>query len=392
MLPQDAQAKMDVADTTALRQGLTSTIAIFIPSLDGGGAERAMVTLANGIATRGYRVDLVLCTPQGPYLSEVAADVRVVDLNARRVAASLPGLVRYLRREQPAVMLSALNHANVIAVLARMLVKATTQLSTRLIVSERAYFSVSRANAKTLRGRMMGAFMQEAYPRADVVTAISTGVADDLARSIGMPRSSIKVAYNPIVSATLLAQSKEDIGHPWFQTGEAPVVLAVGRLTALKDFPTLIRAFSRLRKQRMCRLVILGEGVLRPELMALVAELGLQADVDLPGFVENPFAFMRRSALFVLSSASEGFGNVLVQAMACGTPVVSTDCPSGPREILEGERWGRLVPVGDIEALTKAMAASLDDTQQPDVAQRAAEFSVERAVDEYLKLMLPAMS
>lgn len=360
-------------------------LAIYVPSLRGGGAERVMVTLANGFAERGYLVDLVLAKAEGPYMSEVAANVRVIDFNTRRVSASLPALVRYLKREQPTAMLSALNHANVIAVLARMLARVPT----RLIVSERNNFSASIANAKTLRGRMMGLFMTKTYPCADGVVAVSAGVADDLARNIGVQPSSIEVVYNPVVTDMLFAKSKESIEHPWFQPGEPPVLLSVGRLTTQKDFPTLIRAFARLRRGRIVRLVILGEGELRTDLMKLVIELGLQADIDLPGFAKNPFTAMRHAALFVLSSRFEGLPNTLIQAMACGTPVVSTDCPSGPAEILAGGQWGRLVPVGDVEALADAMAATLDESRHPDVAQRAAEFSVDRAVEGYLSVLLP---
>jgi glycosyltransferase involved in cell wall biosynthesis len=174
------------------------------------------------------------------------------------------------------------------------------------------------------------------------------------------------------------------------RAGEPPVILGVGRLTVQKDFPTLIRAFARVRQKRNARLLILGEGELRSELNALVAELGLQADVALPGFVENPFVFMRHASLFVLSSAWEGFGNVLVEAMACGMPVVSTDCPSGPAEILQNGKWGRLVPVGDVQALSEALLATLEESTHPDVAARAAECSVDRAVEGYLRVRLPS--
>jgi glycosyltransferase involved in cell wall biosynthesis len=214
---------------------------------------------------------------------------------------------------------------------------------------------------------------------------VSVGVADDLAETIAFPRHRITVVYNPIVTAALIARSHETIAHPWLVPGAPPVILAVGRLTLPKDFPTLIRAFARLRAGRSARLVILGEGELRDELEALVAELGLTADVALPGFTDNPFSWMRRSALFVLSSAWEGLPTVLVEAMACGTPVVSTDCRSGPAEILEGGKWGRLAPVKDVEALAAAMATTLEETEHPDVAQRALDFGVDRAVDGYLQ-------
>ena len=360
-------------------------VAVYLPSLRGGGAERVMVTLANGFAARGYAVDLVLATAEGPYLKDVDAAVRVVDLKARRVATSLPALVRYLRRERPVAMLAAMGHSNVIAVLARRL----ALVPTRVVVSERANFSISKANA-SWRGDLVGWFMRRAYPKAHGITAVSEGVADDLANALGLSRSSIEVIYNPVVTDTLLLRSREAPEHPWLEDGGGPVILSVGRLTIQKGFSTLIHAFARLRQAREARLIILGEGELRPDLEKLIADLGLDSDVVLPGFSGNPFTYMRLAKLFVLSSAWEGLPNVLIQAMACGTPVVSTDCPSGPAEILENGKWGRMVPVGDVDALAKAMAEALDEKEHPDVAARAAEFNVDRAVEGYLRVMLSA--
>lgn len=359
------------------------SIALYLPSLRGGGAERVMVALANGFAARGFAVDLVLAKAEGPFLGYVAASVRVVDLGARRVASSLPRLVGYLRREQPRALLSAMNHANVIALLARRLAGVTT----RLVVSEHANFSQSMTVEPSRRGRLMPWFMRRTYPWADSVVAVSAGVADDLARAIALPRESIKVIYNPVVGEQTLCLANAPLDHPWFAPGEPPVVLGVGRLTAQKDFDVLIRAFASVRNMRPARLMILGEGELRPELEALVRQLGIGADVALPGFQANPLAYMRRAALFVLSSRFEGLPTVLVEAMACGTPVVSTDCPSGPAEILEGGKWGRLVPVGDAPALADAMAATLAEANPPQVEARAAAFGVENAVNAYLQLM-----
>jgi glycosyltransferase involved in cell wall biosynthesis len=274
----------------------------------------------------------------------------------------------------------------VIALLAR----AAAGGDTRVVVSEHSHCSMSLRNAESRRGRMMGRFMRWTYPRADGVVAVSAGVADDLAQAIDLPRARIAVVYNPVVTPAVLEQSLAELRDPWFAAGEPPVILGVGRLTVPKDFPTLIRAFARLRRTRPARLLILGEGELRAELEALAGELGLTDEVRLPGFADNPFAYMRRSDLFVLSSTWEGFGNVLVEAMACGTPVVSTDCPSGPAEILEHGKWGRLVPVSDVEALADAMLATLDAPTRPDVAVRAAEFNVASAVEGYLAVMSPA--
>lgn len=360
-------------------------IAIYLPSLRGGGAERAMVTLANGFADRGLKVDLVLVRAEGPYLSEVSPGVRIVDLQSSRVLTSLPGLVRYLRQERPQAMLSALNHANVIAVVARMLARVPI----RLVVSERNNVSLSGSSSKNLRSRVVLHMMRWAYRKADGVTAVSGGVADDLANAINLPRNRISVIFNPVVTPELIGKSRMPLEHPWLGEGKPPVILGVGRLTQQKDFATLIRAFAQVRTIRECRLVILGEGELRTELEQLVASLGVQGSVQLPGFADNPFAWMSRVRLFVLSSRWEGLPNVLIQAMACGAAVVSTNCPSGPDEILEGGKWGRLVPVGDVEALAEAMTALLEAPrdQLPDVHQRAGDFAQGLAVDGYLQVL-----
>lgn len=360
-------------------------IAIYLPSLRGGGAERAMATLANGFADRGLKVDLVLVRAEGPYLSEVSPGVCIVDLQSNRVLTSLPGLVRYLRRERPQAMLSALNHANVIAVVARML----AGVPVRLVVSERNNVSLSGSSSKNLRSRVVLHMMRWAYRKTDGVTAVSGGVADDLANAINLPRDRISVIFNPVVTPELIEKSRMPLKHPWLGEGKPPVILGVGRLTPQKDFVTLIRAFAQVRTVRNCRLVILGEGELRAELEQLVASLGVQDNVQLPGFADNPFAWMSRVRLFVLSSRWEGLPNVLIQAMACGAAVVSTDCPSGPDEILEGGKWGRLVPVGDEEALAEAMVTLLEmpENQLSDVRQRAGGFRPELAVDAYLKIL-----
>lgn len=360
-------------------------IAIYLPSLRGGGAERAMATLANGFADRGLKVDLVLVRAEGPYLSEVSPGVRIVDLQSNRVLTSLPGLVRYLRRERPQAMLSALNHANVIAVVARML----AGVPVRLVVSERNNVSLSGSSSKNLRSRVVLHMMRWAYRKTDGVTAVSGGVADDLANAINLPRDRISVIFNPVVTPELIEKSRMPLKHPWLGEGKPPVILGVGRLTPQKDFVTLIRAFAQVRTVRNCRLVILGEGELRAELEQLVASLGVQDNVQLPGFADNPFAWMSRVRLFVLSSRWEGLPNVLIQAMACGTAVVSTDCPSGPDEILEGGKWGKLVPVGDVEALAEALSENLQVLDVVNSIERAMFFNVENAINAYLRLLMP---
>ena len=302
--------------------------AIYLPSLGGGGAERIMVTLANAFTERGFKTDLVLAKAEGPYLNDISEKVRVVDLNAERVAVSLPALVRYLRKERPDAMLSALNHANVIALLA----KRIAGVKTRLVVSERNSLTSALVHATSKRDRWMAHFMRWTYPWADGIIAVSSGVADDLATMIGLARDRINFVYNPIDLSAVRRRAEVPFDHPWFAPGEPPVVLGVGRLTAQKDFATFLRAFAQLRAHYRARLVILGEGELRTNLQTLIAELGLTNDVAMPGFCENPFVWMRQAAVFVLSSAWEGLPGTLIQSMACGTPVVSTDCPSGPAD------------------------------------------------------------
>ena len=359
-------------------------VALFLRSLGGGGAERMMINLARGFSEQGLEVDLVLAKAEGPYLSQVPPEVRVIDLDSSRVLTSLPGLVRYLRCERPRTLLSTLDHANIVAIWARKLARVPN----RLVVRVASNLSESASNAPSLRGRLMPRLVQKFYPLADTVVAVSQGVANDLTSTAGLQRERIQVIYNPVVTADLFEKARESLEHPWFAPGEAPVILSVGRLTKAKDHPTLIRAFARVQREHPARLMILGEGEERPKLEALIRELDLEEDVSLPGFVDNPYAYMARASVFVLSSAWEGFGNVLVEAMAVGTPVISTDCPSGPAEILEGGEWGRLVPVGDVEEMAAAIISTLSESNHPDVSKRAQHFGVEESVQAYLEVLL----
>jgi len=359
-----------------------SRIALFLPSLRGGGAERVMVNLARGFSKCGLAVDLVLVKAEGPYLSQVPPEVRVVDLSASRVLASLPSLTSYLRRERPKALLSALDHANVVALWAQKIAKVPS----RVVVSVHSTPSQAAANAKSLKARLMPLWIRSFYPWAHAVVAVSQGVAEDLVRITGIPKEKVRVIYNPVVTPELFAKAEEPLEHPWFAPGEPPVVLGVGRLTAAKDFTTLIRAFALVRRECRARLMILGEGEERPKLEALVRELDLEDDVALPGFVENPYKYMKRAGVLVLSSAWEGFGNVLVEAMALGTPVVSTDCPNGPAEILEGGKWGKLVPVGDVEALARAILVGMDEKRGRGT-EGAMRFYLEKIIEEYREVL-----
>jgi glycosyltransferase involved in cell wall biosynthesis len=358
---------------------------IFLPSLDGGGAERVFVELANTFSAAGVPVDLALARASGPYLSEVAPSVRIVDFGGRGVLRSLPQLARHLRTQQPEVMLSALQHANFVAVLARQLGRRQT----RCVVSTRSVLSMLKHETGTLSAWCVIGASRLAYPLADAVIANSAGVAADLAGFMGVPRQRIHVIHNPLSIASIERLSREPPEPAGSDATGSRLILSVGRLSGLKDFPTLLRAFALVRRTHSCRLAILGEGPDRQRLEALANRLGVRGELSLPGFIANPFAWMRHAALFVSSSIAEGCPNALMQALACGTQVVSTDCPGGSREILEDGRWGRLVPVGDAPAMARAITATLDAADAPDVRRRAADFSLEKIARRYLEVLLP---
>jgi glycosyltransferase involved in cell wall biosynthesis len=266
---------------------------------------------------------------------------------------------------------------------------ALARVPTRLVL--RIDSQLSRApelrGTVTQRRRLRRA--RQFFPRADAIVAISRGVAEDVARELRLPRERVHVIYNPVTTPRLLARAQQPLDHPWFAPGSPPVVLGVGRLVAQKDFATLLRAFARVREQRDARLLLLGEGRERDALEALVRELSIEPHVRLPGAVDNPYPYMTRAALLAVSSAWEGFGNVLVEALACGCPVASTDCPSGPSEILEGGLYGPLSPVGDAEGLARSIVALLDGPPERDGLRKRAElFSEERSAERYLRVLL----
>ncbi|MEM2567684.1 MAG: glycosyltransferase [Candidatus Bathyarchaeia archaeon] len=361
----------------------TPKIAIFLPSLRGGGAERVMVNLARGFYEQGLIVDLVLAKAEGPYLSEVSPGIRTVDFKVKRVLHALPGLIRYLRRERPKALLSAMSHANIVAIGAKKL----SQAKSRLVISEHNTLSQATKHTSLQRVRFMPFLIRRFYPWADAVVAVSYGVAEDLVAQTGLSMEKIKVIYNPVVTLDLFAKAKEPLDHPWFALGQPPVILGVGKLTLQKDFGTLIRAFALVRKECPARLLILGEGEERPKLEALVRQLGLEGEVSLAGFVNNPYKYMKRAAVLVLSSRWEGLPSVLIEAMALGTALVSTNCPSGPAEILEGGKWGKLVPLGDPEALACAILETLHDPPPPVPKSAWKRFCLDKVVTEYCEVL-----
>jgi glycosyltransferase involved in cell wall biosynthesis len=358
-------------------------IAMYLPNLGGGGAERVAVYLANGLAERGYPTTFVLGEATGPYLADTSPDVRVVELKRRHTTTSILPLARYLRREMPAVLFSHLDYVNIGALAAR----ALARVNTRVVPIVHMTYSQAQAHQRVRRARFVGTAMRWLYPRAARVVVVSQGAADDLVRSIGVPNRLIRVIYNPVITPRMKQLSQQPPSHPWLAPGSPPLILGIGRLTRQKDFATLLRAVAILRKRRDCRLLILGEGEERPALERLVQELQLTEIVALPGFVENPYGYLGRCALFALSSAWEALPTVLIEALAAGASVVSTDCPSGPAEILHKGQFGRLVPVADSEALAQAMQAALAEGHSAAPTEALQPYMVDYAVNEYCRLI-----
>lgn len=363
----------------------TEKIAFFLPSLAGGGAEKIALNLAVGLIARGFCVDIVLAEATGEYVKNVPASIRIVGLGKTRPLLAIPALVKYLKTERPGVLFATIINANIAALMAVRL----SGLATRCVVREASTLSIDLAHSSAVNRFLIPRLLAWVFPKAQAIVAPSHGVADDLARVIGLPRQSIRVIYNPVVTDTLLDRSQQPVDHRWLQAGGIPVIIGMGRLTRQKDFGTLIRAFVRVRKELPTRLIILGEGEDRDSLEVLCRTLGVADDVDFAGFVANPYAFLSRAALFVLSSRWEGLPGALIEALTCGAKVVSTDCPSGPREILDGGAYGQLVPVEDDSAMAAAMLRALTgEFIAADSADRIGLFDADANIDRYLELLL----
>ena len=388
-------------------------IALFIRAVSGGGGARFILNLARSLVDKGHRVDLVMGRKEGPYLDEIPAGIRTVNLAVRSslqalgsltrvrgdalalakmvlapkshwILGAIPGLARYLVCERPQVMISAMNYPNIAAILAR----DVSRISTKLILTVHINLSANMANdQQSRRTRAYPKIARRFYPKSDAIVAVSKEVAKDWSNVINLPPDRITTIYNPVVTPELKDRAME-YACDWLSPGSPPVILAVGKLIPQKDFPTLLRAFARVSRMMKARLIILGEGKQRLKLLKQAQDLGISDDLYLPGFVKNPFSYMAKASVFVLSSAWEGLPTVLIEALACGCPVVSTNCPSGPAEILENGRFGTLVPVGDDAGLAEAIFHCIKNPPDKNILMtRGQEFSIEHATEEYIALV-----
>jgi glycosyltransferase involved in cell wall biosynthesis len=357
-------------------------VAIILHDLRMGGAEWVMLQLAEALSKDGIPVEFILAHTQGELLSKVPSNVKILDLNVNNPLAMLAKVIQYLRVNKPKALISPFEVTSIVAILARFLSRGRTRIIVRLSV---ALSKHKRAWFKKLLERIAVSLL---YRFADAIIAVSKGVADDFSSYSGISTDRLTIIYNPIISEQFMQQKEEGTDHPLLLDHEKlPVILGVGRLTEQKDFHTLIKAFDQVGKRRAARLVILGEGEDRQSLEALVSSLNIQEKVHFPGIISNPLPFMKRASVFVLSSRWEGLPGALIQALACGSPVVSTDCPSGPSEILDHGKYGYLVPVGDVTSMADAIDASLDGKHQMPPESWLEQFTSAVVIKQYKKVL-----
>lgn len=361
-------------------------IGFYIPALELGGAQRVTVNLVNTLADVGYQTDLVLSYRRGELLGDVSDEVRIVDLETPSVpylgiGASIPRFVQYLNDEQLDVLFSAMTYASLVATSSSLI----SETDARIVGVEHNEFGMKEAPKE----QFVNTAMKYGYRYVDHVVAVSDGVASSVVEQTKVDPEHVSVIYNPVYVSEIREESHETPDCSWFESPDTDVVLFVGRLARQKDLDTLVRAFELLNEDRSStRLVIAGKGPERERLRQKVAERGLSQLVSIPGFVENPYAYMANASVFALSSLYEGLPTVLIEALACGCPIVSTDCPNGPREILVDGEYGELVPTEDPERLADALGETIADPPDSESLQRRAEdFSPSNVVVEYVDLI-----
>lgn len=360
-------------------------IAILASFSGTGGVERMISNLLNGFSAFGVKTDLLLIRADNlHYLDSIPDKVNLIKFKSRHNFTALPELVKFLKTERPHALLAAKDRAIFVAAMAKTITKSKTRIVARLgtTVSE-------GIREKPLPTRIMrNLIMKLSYRLIDETICVSKGVAEDLANITGLKATRFHIVRNPVITEKLYQLSKETVNHPWLTNKEVPVILGIGRLTRQKDFGTLLKAFHIVQQDIPSRLIILGEGGMRRELTKLIRGLKLKEYVDLPGFTPNPYPYIKNADLFVLSSRWEGSPNALTEALALGVPVASTDCPSGPKEILQNGRFGPLVPPGDYKALAEAMIKVLNSPLPSKIFQQAvAEYTVEESARRYLQIL-----
>ena len=338
---------------------MSDEVLLFLPDLSGGGAERVMVQYGNWLVAQGQPTTLVLANATGEYFAEIDPRLEVVDLACRRGSFAVLPFFLLVQQRKPQAVLTTLTLTSWVAGV----VHWFSPHRFRLVLRQANTFSIDSRVAQSWKARIKRQLAIWVNRSADGHIAVSHGVAQDLAAETGVPVEQIRVVHNPVDIAAISRLALQPLPQLWPEADDAAsFIVAVGRLAPQKDFATLLRAFARVRQFVSCKLVILGQGPLHQELADLAKKLNIDTEVVFAGFVVNPFPWIRRARVLVSSSRYEGFNNVLLQALACGTAVVATDCPHGARELLEDGQGGRLVPVGDAEKMAQAL---LDTLRQP---------------------------
>ncbi len=359
-------------------------IAIFASTSGHSGVDRAMQNLIPELCARGFLVDQLKVRRHGPNLEFSHPNYRIIDLGTSHTYTAVFAIARYLKQYTPCVMLSDKDRVNRTALAARWL----SGTKTNLVFSSGTTISIDLSHRGAVERGIQRWSMRNLYPKAQRVIVTCKGVADDMSDYTGLARDKIYVVESPVIPDSLLTTSPAAPAHPWLQEKTTAVILGVGELSDRKDFTTLIRAFAQLQCEPAPRLIILGKGKRKDALLALCDELGVSERVDFPGHVPDPYAFMAHANVFAFTSRWEGLGFVLIEALAMGCPVVSTDTPSGPSEILQDGKYGPLVPVGDVDALTKELQKVIVNPPEKSWLQQAAQpYTVSAAADAYLRAL-----
>lgn len=357
-------------------------VSFLMRSAQGGGAERVMISLANSFVEKGYDIDFLFVHAEGPFLREINKDINVIDLKAKRAIFSLFKLYFYLFKNRPDTLISALNYINLIAIFSCSFLFFKKP---QVIITEHGTLSAVIQDLKGT-GSFVPILMKYLYQYATEIVCVSNGVADDLAQQLNLKRERIKTIYNPINFKNINNKKDLPLAHPWAREN-IPIVLGAGRLVDVKNFPLLINAFLKVRAKVNCRLVIIGEGEKRQDLEHLIASSPFSDDILLYGFTDNPYQWMKAAKVFVLSSNTEGLPTVLIEALACGAKVISTDCPYGPREILDHGQYGKLVEVGNIDQLAYAIEENIIGNIQNNHKILFEKYKLELAFRSYEKLI-----
>lgn len=360
----------------------TNRVAFYLVSFSGGGAEREMIYIANHFASKGYTVDLIVHRYSGPLETLVDDKVKKIIIDKTYIH-DIFWLIGYMRRNKPLYIMSALHLPNWTLAIAKALSFTKTRVSWR-IVTNLTYANKYIGNTITKLNKYAYPFLSKFV---DSVICVSKGVSDDVINNYHIPHGKVKVMYNPAYCDEIHQLANCTVSHRWLNE-QYRTVIAMGRLSTAKGFDDLIASFSKVHSQNnKARLIIFGEGELRNSLEQLIESLELSDAVELYGFEINPYKYLSKADLFVLSSVYEGFGNVIVEALALNIPVISTNCPSGPSEILENGKWGTLVNVGDTDGLATAILNSLSWPCERDTTARAKMFTVDKVVSDYVDII-----